>query len=232
MLRGALAVPCMLMLASLASAGDIDYSDVGWVITTPPDFSVSIARDPSGQSSALVLEIAKTFRYAPDPLTGVFPSILLSFQQVKPDAQTVSRIIIADESITNLTGSTWEDFHWILLGFGYAEFNVQQTNPVVFTSNEAPGWQIVPFTQYQWGYQGPDAVELSINAGQVASGQTWQPGIGPGSLVIDLNLGIDNHLPAVDGRAVWVLKELPSVPEPATLAVLNLGGLALLRRRR
>lgn len=225
------ATACLLMLAGGVSAATYDFSDVGWRIQTPDDFSVSIARDPGGVGQALVLELAKVFRSGPDPLTEVFPSILLTFQQTRPDAQTVSRIVIADEAITNLTGTAWLDFHWILMGFGYAEFNVDLTNPVVTSTPQNPGWQISPFTNYEWSYRGEKAVELAANGGVVADGQTWFPGLGVGGLVIDLDLSIDNGT-AADGRAVWVLKEIPTVPEPATLSVLALGGLALLHRRR
>jgi len=173
----------------------------------------------------VAVEIVKVFRDPPDPQTYVLPSVNLSFVQTAPDEATASRIYIADEMITNLTGVSWTDFHWFLACTDAARFNRELTN-----ATGEGGWQVQPFQACSWTYdQGLCSEAMTAYVGTVPSGSTFFPGVGLGNLVIDV-VGL-----SAPGPAGFMLKELPTttgIPEPASLLLLGAGALVLLRGRR
>lgn len=199
----------------------------GWMVSSADQRNVNVFVDGEGIDGDgrkfVVLEIAKTFRLGPDPQTGVIPSINMCFTQLQDSPGTfATRFFIADESITNLTGKTWDEFYWILFGQGSASFN--QTLSTVTSNPTATGWQINPFTTFSWvSNPGTDIESLNVAGGVVPNNGAFFPGSGQGNLVIDI----------VGNGGSFVLKELPShwVPEPASISMLILGGLTLLRRR-
>ncbi len=201
--------------------------DSGWTVTGPSFYELVVVVDGEGIDSDgvpfVAIEISKKFRFGPDPDTGVFPSITLDFSQTKPDAETAARIYLADETVTNLTGAEWQDFHWVLFRHGTAQFNQDKTN--VTTDVNENGWLIAPFTEHEWTVNdASDTEELSVWGGSVPADGVFFPGNGSGNLVIDLELtGPD--------PASFTFKQIPT-PEPTVLCLLAAGGAGLLARRK
>ena len=69
---------------------------------------------------------------------------------------------------------------------------------------------------------------------QASLGRAWVTGVASGVFdpnVMAGNIGGPLEMDAINFPSVWMLSA-DAVPEPGTLALLSLGGLALLRRRR
>jgi hypothetical protein len=168
----------------------------------------------------LVIEISKDFTDPPG-VGGVFPAKLIDFHQVAADADTVPRIIIEDESITNLTGVPWTDYHWALLNGGETWFNRPLSDPINTTPFGTKVWSDT------FGFGDPDKMtDLAVSGGVVPSSSSFFPGAAPGDgeLVIDIDLSFADPM--------WfTLKQFPT-PEPASLAMLAFGGLVVVMRRR
>ncbi|MBA7554762.1 hypothetical protein ES705_47393 [subsurface metagenome] len=166
--------------------------------------------------------IQKAAEFTQPPGPAGFATIAIQFQQVSADA--VSQIIIADEIITNSTGVDWTDFHWELLNGPDAVFDSAATLAAGFYTSPldnktfGSGDTSLMVDGFGLGPGGSDAV--------VAAGAVWFPGDGAtnGELFIDVVPS------AQEPYTVFTLKETPT-PEPATLGLLLIGGLALLRRR-
>jgi hypothetical protein len=184
--------------------GFLDYVDIGVDLVT---------------ADAVFIQKSAEFIEGPDE-DGLFGTIPIVFRQIAANA--VSSIVINDESITNSTGGDWDDFHIELLDGTDAVFD-----PVATFNSGGPlpiGWSIAPFTQASFS---PDNMELHIWGGVVLAGTSWWPGNGPG----DGELWIDVTTQSVEPFTVFTLKETPT-PEPASLVLFGIGGLALLGRRR
>jgi hypothetical protein len=186
----------------------------GWEAEVLNGATASFVVDPP-PPGAIAIEISKDFTQGPG-IGGVFPSILIQFRQIDTDANTVDRIIITQEAITNLTGAAWTDFHWALLDMGQASFNPNLTNfdTTPFTNQTFANFLDSPTNQ--------KPTEFNVDGGVVPdSGFTWFPS---GELVIDVDLSNPSMVN-------FNLKEFPT-PEPASIALLALGSVALLRRKR
>ncbi|NLF32059.1 MAG: PEP-CTERM sorting domain-containing protein [Planctomycetes bacterium] len=210
---------------------DEPLGDSGWRIYGPDHYNLQVSVDGEGVTEGVrwvAITVSRNFRFGPDPLTGLYPSIELDFAQVEGVAldDLATRIIIQSEAINNSTGTDWNNFQWKLFGHGIAQFNRELTNPTTdFMEN---GWLIEPFTQFAWDYDALREIDmLNVWGGTVADGDAFFPGTGSGSLVIDVTLD-DPGMPA---PAIFKTALTP-IPEPATVGLLALGGLMLLRRRR
>lgn len=162
------------------------------------------------------IEISKDF--IEPPVNGEFPPLLIDFVQIDTDANTVPRIIINDETITNLTGEEWTDFHWTLIDGTSVWFNV----PMSAAFDTGP-FATKVFSDPLNLFGDPDkATDLDAFDGVIPAFGSYFPGLAGGELVIDVDLT------PVDPVS-FTLVEFPT-PEPTSLVLLGLGALALRRR--
>jgi len=193
--------------------------DSGWSVTYD-DAYVDIAVDLVNMGKDFVLiEVSKDFAQPGYPLT----SILMDFIQREDDAQTVSTIIIADESITNLTGVAWTDYHWQLLDHDEVWFDIELSTTF--------GIQADPHFKTQIWHTLPNdpskANALTVEDGVVADFSSYFPGMDASDLVIAVDLGNE-------GPVSFEFKQYPT-PAPATMALMGLGLVAIVlqgKRRR
>lgn len=202
------------LLFAASAPGAIILQAGGWQVEVDDNLVGDVDLFVDFQSldgNVLVIEKFAQFRTVSD-LTGRPDAINLTFTQIAPDAQTISRIAIADEAATNLTGIDWNGFEMALLGGASFQTGLSST----FSFN--------PFTSR--AYSSGNTV-VTFSDGIVADGTTWFPGAARGELVFDVDLSGPN-------AQVFTLKELPlPVPSPGTAALGGLVcGLALRRRRR
>lgn len=215
--------------ASMPVSASIITTVGGWSISMPswalPEGGAIIVRDtgPGISDNILMLEIAKVFKGSPD-IFGGLPSILITFTQVAPDEETISKIVINDESITNSTTVAWHGFSMILVSPGQATFNRPQTFPGDFGGDPSQNLAHEPFATHQWFGPSSGTEELFFSGGIVGINGDFNPGSSAGSVVIDVDLSGSDPV-------VWKIKEIARVPDPATLAFLVIGSIAVLRRR-
>jgi hypothetical protein len=210
-----------------APAGVVDLG-AGWQASWDDSLNglVDIPSEVGGGGDTLFIQKWAKFNQGPDPDTGLIPPILIEFQQTDPAAAT--HIVIDDEIITNNTGVTWTDFHMRLVDpSGGTVFD-----PVATAGSHGTGpigWTIDPFTLAV--FTGTQRLDIWGGAvSHVSPGNIWYPGNGAynGQLWI-------NVTPQPDNSASFVLVERPTttgIPEPVSLALLGIGGVALLGRRR
>jgi hypothetical protein len=213
-----LSIVAVLLASSSAFAAIVPLGG-GWQAQVPDDNTVSFVVDATSPDY-LLIEVSKDFIYPPGP-GGVFPAQPIDFLQIDTDENTVPRIVILDESISNQTGVEWTDFHWSLLDGGEVWFDLALSS----------GWSTDPFMEREWldlhGYADPNKVtDLSVWGGVVPNNSGFFPGTGSGNgeLVIDVDLTSDDPVS-------FLFKQFPT-PEPSSLALILGVGVALLGRRR
>lgn len=202
-----------LILAAGAAPGAVILQAGGWQVEVADELvsDVDLFVDfVSLQDNVLVIEKFAQFRRVSD-LTGRPDAINLTFTQIAPDAQTISRIAIADEAATNLTGIEWSGFEMALIG------------GAAFNTALSANFSFAPFTSRT--YADGDTI-VRFEDGSVPTGTTWFPGAARGELVFDIDLS------GADAQVI-TLKELPlPVPAPGAIAVGALAAGMFLRRRR
>ncbi|MCG8409593.1 MAG: hypothetical protein MI923_30675 [Phycisphaerales bacterium] len=193
-------IPCEVTNCPPGSIPIVDDQGTfsGWCVSSSaPGNNVSIVVDLVDlDNSVAVIEISKEF--VDGPSFGVLPPVLLDFNQVCSDGDTVSMIVIADEVINNFTGEDWTDFKFIVLDDICAWFVVDQSG----------GFDVSPFGQKTFS----DFIDaptnnrsqlLTADFGLIPNGGTWFPGAGAGDLKIGVNLDDTDPLS-------FTLKEQPS----------------------
>ncbi len=196
-----------VLLAANPAIGDVQTTiplGGGWTAEVSSLAEVGINVD-SITNEFIAIEISKDFT---EPYDGSgFPSINIVFTQVASDAVTAPRIVILDESVTNLTGSDWTDYHMRLNTVGDVEFDIAASL----------GFSMAPFANRIL-----TLTDLDAFGGVVFNNSSFFPGAGPGELVM---------LADLSGEPVsFTLEQFPT-PEPTTLAMLLLGLGCLARRR-
>lgn len=212
-------VGCFGAVASAATIQLVDPitgADSGWQASFADGDMVNLVVD-AVTDDAVFIEKFVDFEGPIGP-AGLLPSVNIDFTQTGTDSNTVPRIVIVDEVLTNLQGADWGGFVWTIPDSGEAGFNV----------SDSAGFSTSPFNDASFsGFADGNnnlASTLIATGGTVGNGQTYFPGAGAGELYIDVDLSQADI-------TSFVLKERP-VPEPACLALLAVGGLVAVRRRR
>jgi hypothetical protein len=177
---------------------DANGDNSGWCWSTNQPANVDIFVDNVVLGSHVLIEISKDCTGQQNQF-GLLPPILIDFFQVCEDADTVTMIRIADESITNLTSHDWSDFHWILFDGPEAWFDVAAS----------AGFTVFPpFTQKVFDdfIDSPtnnQAKRLSAFGGIVPRFTSFFPGAGSGDLKIGIDLSNEDPVS-------FTLKEVPT----------------------
>ena len=215
----ALAASVLLLIAATSEAANV-VVDIGGGWEAVWDGTLYPSVDVSGTLVDDAVFIQKSAEVHQGPVGGVFPSIPITFRQTQ--AAAAEYIVIDDEILTNSTGYDWTDFHFILLDGPDAVFDPTKT---ASSGGGLPiGFYIAPFTEAEFAV---DLKRLDIWEGTLLDGETWYPGDGASNG----QLWIDVTPMAIEPFTVFRLKETPT-PEPATVALLGLGALAILARKR
>lgn len=209
--RALLASALVGLVAPSALADTVIELGGGWeAIVIDEDF-IDLAVDfVSIEDDILVIEKFANFLNI-DELTGQPDPVRILFNQIAPDDQTVSRIVIADEVVSNNTGFDWIGFEMHLLS-STAHWDPDASMDFTFD----------PFTSMS--FNGDNSV-VSFGGGTIFDGDLWTPGVDAGELVI--NVDLSNEQPVE-----FVLKEIAIIPAPGAAALLGLAALATRRRRR
>ncbi len=204
------ALAVVLAAAAPAWAGPMTFPlGGGWQVTIfEPDFLQIETIEVNVDEDRLNIRKTATFSGL-DEITGAPKPLQATFEQIAPDDETVSRILIDEEFITNMTGVDWDAFR----------IAVQDSGRVSFDQAGSASFSFDPFTVRT--YNG-DSTEVEFSGGIVPDGGTWTPGVDSGALVIQVDLDDPNP-------ALFTLKETP-IPEPASFLLLGLAAFALRRR--
>ncbi|MBX3374750.1 MAG: hypothetical protein KF817_13035 [Phycisphaeraceae bacterium] len=198
-------------LAGAAPAAVVIPLAGGWEAIVNDPNVLDVAVDfASIQDDILVIEKFAQFVDI-DPFTGRPAPLNITFRQTAADAQTVSRIVITDEAVFNSTGQAWNGFDMILMGAR------AHWNPLA-----SADFSYEPFTSMVFS---EDLKTVSFSGGSIADGGFWFPGVVAGGLVIDVDL-------SGAAPAIFVLKEIPTVPASGSLPLLGVAALLAVRRRR
>lgn len=164
----------------------------GWCVGSSDPAHTDIYVDAVVPGQRAIIEISKDY-------TAVAP-ITLTFQQVCPDdAAAVPTILIADESITNLTGLDWTDFTWQLTG-DHVWFDV----PASAQFRVSPPFATKTWSDFLDAPTNQLARALRASDGVVVPFTSYFPGTGTGSLAIAIDLA------ASDAPASFELVEASS----------------------
>ena len=214
------AMAVVAVLPGTAQSAVIPLGNSGWLVAVNEDWDISVPVDDL-TDDAVIIQIVKRFVGEPDEF-GLMPAMYIEF--IKNSEAAVGQIIIRDEFITNDTTEPWIDFHIELAvsifdpeaGFSLdSDPSGDQFATVVLSGSN--GHNGLP-TKFDF-YDG-----LVPNDPQNQDEDDFRPGWHSGSMIIvaDPEMQLEQRI---------VLKEYPTIPEPATLGLLLIGGLALLKRR-
>lgn len=198
------------VITPIAKAGVVIDLGGGWQATIFDDEQVDLVVDKVDfDQDILVLQNFADFSHI-DPITGLPAALSIAFQQIAPDEETVSRIVLTDMFLFNDTGVNWSSFREILLG-----------TSVAFDPVASADFSIDPFANMLFNN---DNTEVEFSGGSIANGSIWTPGLDSGALYINIDLSQDNPVS-------FVLKALP-VPAPGVLLLLTCPVLFTQGRRR
>lgn len=228
-------VVMVVMACSMASQGTPEaIGDTGWTVDY---YEIGVGRVTvtyKGMlNGAVWIELDKEFNSPSFDAGLVGDDIPLEFTLVNPEAADFAPdIIITGEIIMNRTGRTWYDFHMTVepaLGEGQVWFDPAYCfeGPIVVWEADV---EVVynPFSEVSLG-EGERPVKLDFEGGQLESGQNFFPGYRGTD---------DNYVRIVTELGAgqsFIMKEWPTIPEPATFVLLGAGAMVLLgleRRRR
>ena len=219
-IRGVFSLVAVAAIALPTFAAPIPLGTSGWG-SEVVDGTLNNSVVDDTNNDRVVIEIVKEFT---DPWEfGAFPPIEIAFTQIADDASTVPSIVIDDESITNMTGDAWTDYHWAVIDSGQAWFNVPQMANI----------DTSPFnTQSFSGMVGGDPnkmMNFNVEGGVVPNGGQFNPGLLDGALWIDTDLSSANDV-------TFNFKQFPTnpaIPEPSTMMLMiGVGSMFVARRRR
>ncbi len=185
---------------------------LGGTVSSPFVFAVD--------DDSVTIEIDKTFSVSPTK-TGIFQPIIIEFQKLSNDA--VGKIIINDEHVVNDTGVVWTDYHMFIMNGDIlnprAGFNPQYLP-------DGDQFEEVGYGRFGEGYNElPILLNFVDTDGQgvntnPAGDDVFQPGYDNGQIVIEAS-------PEMEVGQRFGLKQVPTVPEPATVLML-VGGMGTL----
>lgn len=202
----------MLTSASTAGAAIHQLGDSGWSAAVDDEWEISFSID-GYTDKAVIIEIQKRFVGEPDEF-GLMPAMYVEF--VKDSVEALEQIIITAEYVINNTTENWTDFH--------IELAVGPDPKAGFCPNCIPSGDQFATVELSSsnGYDGLPT-RIDFYDGLVVNGpvseDVFKPGYASGAMVIITN-------PELEVGERILLRELPTIPEPATMLVL-LAGLAM-----
>lgn len=216
---------CALVSSMIASATHAGFTDLGGNWRAEWDDSLDalvnvIALGVTPSPNGDVISIRKEAEFTQPSVNGQFPAIAITFRQL--GVSNVEYIVVDDEIVTNSTGEAWGDFHIQLLDSGDALFDAALT---AGSGGPGPiGWDVSPFTNAVF----TTTTDLDISGGLIPDGGVWTPGSGDngGNLWIDVVSG------GVGDFTLFTLKETPSIPGPASIALMGFAAIFTIRARR
>jgi hypothetical protein len=219
----------VLVYTASLQARSFELEDSGWAMVARSELITGGELDVpfvySVTADAVTIQIDKLFN-RPFDQDGLNYPIIVEFEKLSADA--TPKIIINDEWVKNKTGSQWYDYHMHLV--------VDSQNPEAgFDPDSIPDGDQLEDVSFSgdFGYNGlPTELRFMDTNGKGVlsyppgeSGENWfQPGWENGAIVIVTNPGLQV------GKS-FGLKEIPTIPEPATLVLLGIGGLMTLTGR-
>lgn len=216
------------LLAIQVSAGEFILGESGWTAYTNIDDDVSIeliSMDTEFYQD-MSISITKTFNNPIDQF-GNFSPIIIEFKKTNSEI-VVPLINIVQENIINNTGVEWFDYHMFLaVDWFYPEAGFIEKDDI-----NGDVLEDVQFDDYTglFGLPGQpgSGLPLELNcyneaAGGVADGSTFTPG--------NITILVEPDLMAPSQS--FLLKQYPTIPEPATVLLLGTGILpAILKRKK
>jgi len=212
----------------------ITHIDSGWAMVVRSELlegqQVDVPYVYGVIDDAVAIQLDKTFS-RPFSEDGFNYPIIIEFEKTASDA--TPNIIIREEFIRNETGMEWIDYHMHLIvdalnpqaGFDPTFFpDGDQLEDVYYTSNY--GYGGLPI---QLHFVDTDGSGVLSSPPYEQGENVFQPGyftdITDSQIVIvtDPGMAVGEH---------FGLKEIPTIPEPATVCLLGLGALGILRKRR
>ena len=214
----------MLAVPAAAVVNPLEFGDEdsGWLVAVNEDWDISVVVDDLSED-AVFIQIVKRFVGEPDEF-GIMDAMFLEF--IKDAEDAVGTIIIRDEFITNDTSENWIDYHM--------ELAVAEFDPQAGFSADSDPWGDQFATVVFSGTEGYNGLhhKLDFYDGLVPTDPEDQDDFRPGYGTEDFNYIAIVADPELDIGQQIILKQWPTIPEPATLSLLLLGGLAMLRRRQ
>ncbi len=216
--RCIVAVFVLAILGGMGKGATYELSNSGWIVAVNEDWDIGVTVD-AVLGDAVVIEIQKRFVGEPDEF-GLMQPMYVEF--IKDSETALNKIIITDEFITNDTTMPWIDFH--------IELAVSISNPEAgFSRQSVPSgdqFSLVAIGNPS-GYNGLPT-KITFASGLVPNNPPGQDDFRPGydsgamMIIVDPDMEVGQRI---------LLKEYPTIPEPATLVLLAAGTLVLLRRR-